>query len=365
MQLAQLVDVNELESFLRIQRMLALIGHRLEQYHPTSTAFDDHVDRYTEQARRQGMFQQMLTIRLTAALADGGVQALPLKGPFLSERLYRDLGARVSADIDLLVARTDLVHAVEILKTLGYRRYRLLPLSVSNPPALHERMVHPSGLANVELHWRVHRGETQFSAGMLARSVPGRDGVLVPAPGDELTALLLMYARDGFAGLRLAADVAAWWDRHARELGPCGIERLVREHPSISRTLTTAVALTERLVGVPGHRLLSQKELASASKLAMRFANWSLRGSRSQIDANAYLVEWVLSPPTQRPAVMYRQFVLASREIVGPEDHMWSRLGSIVSHTARVLRRFAIAIAIVLCRGTWVPLPKTPCDDSA
>ncbi len=280
-----------------------------------------------------------------------------------SERLYRDLGARVSADIDLLVARTDLVHAVEILKTLGYRRYRLLPLSVSNPPALHERMVHPSQLANVELHWRVHRGETRFSAGMLARSAPGRDGVLVAAPCDELTALLLMYARDGFAGLRLAADVAAWWDRHARELGPCGIEGLVREHPSISRTLTTAVALTERLVGVPGHRLLSQKELASASKLAMRLANWSLRGSRSQIDANAYLVEWVLSPPTQRPAVMYRQFVLASREIAGPEDHMWSRLGSIVSHTARVIRRFAIAIAIVLCRGTWVPLPTAPGDD--
>ena len=111
--------MNELEAFLRVQGMLALIGHRLEQHRPTSAAFRDHVDRYAEQARRQGMFQQMLTIRLTAALADGGVQALPLKGPFLSERLYRDLGARVSADIDLLVARTDLAHAVEILAGLG------------------------------------------------------------------------------------------------------------------------------------------------------------------------------------------------------------------------------------------------------
>ena len=171
---------------------------------------------------------------------------------------------------------------------------------------------------------------------MLARSVPGRDGVLVAEPGDELTALLLMYARDGFAGLRLAADVAAWWDRHADELGSCAIERLAQEHPTISRTLTTAVALTERLVGVPGHRLLSEKELASASELAMRLANWSLRGSRSQIDANAYLVEWVLSPATQRPAVMYRQFVLASREIAGPERSHVVTLGlDRFSHRAR------------------------------
>jgi len=359
LQLAQTVDMSRLEAVVRAQGMLTLVGHRLQQHFRPSAAFRSHMEEHAQQARRQGIFQEMLTIRLTAALAESGVRALPLKGPFLGERLYTDLGARVSADIDLLVARTDLLRAVEILAGVGYRRHRLLPLSLSNPPALHERMIHPSGLTDVELHWRVHWGEERFSAGMLARSVRERNGVLVAEPRDELTALLLMYARDGFAGLRLAADIAACWDRHAHELGSCGIVRVARDHPTILPTLATAVALTERLVGVPGDQLLSKKQCASASPLAIRLANWSLHGSRSQIDANAYLVELVLSHATERRAVMYRQFVLAPREAAGPDHHVRSRFSSIVSHTARVLRRFAIAIATVLLRGAWAPLPES------
>src|SRR5665648_405861 len=63
-----------------------------------------------------------ITIRLTAALADAGIRALPLKGPLLGERIHGELGARVSADIDLLVAGEDLVAAIEVLSTLGYGR---------------------------------------------------------------------------------------------------------------------------------------------------------------------------------------------------------------------------------------------------
>ena len=44
-----------------------------------------------------------------------GVVAVPLKGPFLAERLYGSSALRVSVDLDLLVARADLARAEAVL----------------------------------------------------------------------------------------------------------------------------------------------------------------------------------------------------------------------------------------------------------
>ena len=56
-----------------------------------------------------------------------------------------------------------------------------------------------------------------------------------PAPADELAALLLYYARDGFAGLRLAADIAAWWDANGRGLPDGALDDLVGAYPALAR----------------------------------------------------------------------------------------------------------------------------------
>jgi hypothetical protein len=52
-----------------------------------------------------------------------------------------------------------------------------------------------------------------FSAAVLERSLLV-DGMRRLEPVEQLAALLLFYARDGFLGLRFVADIAAWWDRH-------------------------------------------------------------------------------------------------------------------------------------------------------
>jgi hypothetical protein len=58
-------------------------------------------------------------------LSNGGIQAVVLKGMVLVERLYRIIGLRTVADIDLLVRRRDFVKAVEILEASGWKRYDL------------------------------------------------------------------------------------------------------------------------------------------------------------------------------------------------------------------------------------------------
>ena len=306
-ELASLADFRTLEALLRAQGMLSLIGQRLLEL--TDRAPDDFVERvrdYDRQAQRQGVHQQLITIRLAAALTDAGIRALPLKGPLLGERIHGELGARVSADIDLLVASDELVAAIEVLSTLGYERPpRALPPHLSRPD-LHECLRSKAGLPEVELHWRVHHYEQRFSAAMLARADPGPDGCLRPAAPDELIALLLFYVRDGMAGLRLLADLTCWWDRFGETLIPGEVDEPAREHPAIVSALTTAALTAQRLGGLPAEHFFDPETLSRASHLAMRLSNWPMRGRKSQIAANVALIDCLLSPRDQRRALVTR-----------------------------------------------------------
>jgi hypothetical protein len=69
-------------------------------------------------------------------------------------------------------------------------------------PDLHHRLEHP-GRPAIDLHWRLHWHEEAFARDLLGRA--RATGTIAAA--DEAAALLLFYARDGFYGLRLAADI--------------------------------------------------------------------------------------------------------------------------------------------------------------
>jgi hypothetical protein len=362
--LADRLDFEALEMLLREEGMLGLIGQRLRDTARLAlpSPFCNHVEDYTLTARRQGLYQQMLTIRLMAALEEEDVRVLPLKGPLLGERLYGDIGARVSADIDLLVAESDFSRAIDVVVGLGYeRRWNASPSTLRH--ALHECLVHPSGLPEVEMHWRMHWYESRFSADLLSRSERGADGLLRPSLSDELAELLLLYARDGFSGLRLVADVAAWWDRYGAELKPCGLTETASEYPALERSLATAALLAERLVGVPARDIFPACMLSRASHTAVRLANWPLRGSAGQISANISLVDWALAPPGQCRALVRRYLLLSDEDL----RSRWPEAGSSslslswrrTMHAMRVLRRYAVASWVLALRRVWTPVPRS------
>jgi len=363
-ELASRADSRALEVLLRTQGMLSLIGQRLLEL--TDRAPDDFIERvhdYDRQAQRQGVDQQLITIRLIAALTEAGIRALPLKGPLLGERIHGELGARVSADIDLLVAGDDLVAAIETLSTLGYERApRAQPPHLLRPD-LHECLRSTAGLPEVELHWRVHHYEQRFSAAMLARAEPGPNGCLRLAAPDELIALLLFYVRDGMAGLRLLADLTGWWDRFGDTLIPGEVDQLTHEHPAIVSALATAALTARELGGLPAEDLFDSATLLRASRSAMRLSNWSLRGRKSQIAANVALIDYLLSPQDQRRTLVTRHLWRDEAALHGEWSDTACTRGMLmrarILHIARLSVRCAIALWQLRRGREWAPVPAS------
>jgi hypothetical protein len=362
-ELASRTDFRTLETLLRTQGILSLVGQRLLAL--TDRAPDGFVERvrdYDRQAQRQGIDQQLLTVRLTTALSEAGIRALPLKGPLLGERIHGELGARVSADIDLLVEDADLVAAIDVLSTLGYRHApRAIPPHLSRPD-LHECLRSTVGLPEIELHWRVSYYEEQgFSAGMLRRSSPGPDGCLFPMVPDELIALLLFYARDGMVGLRLLADLTSWWDRFGGMLTPGEMDELAREHTSIICAVATAALTAERLGGLPAQDLFEPEILSRASRPAIRLSNWCTRGRKSQIAANLLMVDYLLCPRNQRGTLVTRHLWREEGALCGE----WAEtavtrsalMRARILHIARVSGRCLIALWQLRRGGEWAPVP--------
>jgi hypothetical protein len=246
---------------------------------------------------------------------------------------------RQSRDVDVLVERGNLELAASALGPLGWRRE-------DGPvagPILHVRLVHDDALPDIEVHWRVHWYETEFSARALARAQPGPTGVRRLSPVDDLAALMLYHARDGFAGLRHPSDIAAWWDAQERGSWPL-LEPIVRAYPSLTRALVASATLLERLVGVPAAGLVEPpSRLPWGPRAAVALANPLMRGAPAQITAEVSLVDGLLAPRGQRAAFFRRRAMPSERQL--PASAVGRPIAvARVEHSLRLLRRYALAL---------------------
>ena len=317
--LADRVDPARLIRLLRAQTLLPLAGSRLAGLgEPTSPELAAAVDADREAFRRRGSAQSMLGLRWATKLEAAGIPCLPLKGALLGQRIHGDLGLRGAGDVDLLVPAAQLGDAVEILRDDGFGT-PADRTSANGLPEIHFRLDDPKGaLPSVELHWRVHWYEESFSSELLQRSTFGEAGYRVARPADELASLLLFYARDGFVGLRLASDIAAWWDASGGDLSAGGLQPIADQHPELGFALPTAARVADRLVGLPSADLLDERPaLRRRSRTAARLANWNLAGSHDRNVTNYHLVDWLLSPPGGGAAALRRQLLREPRPRTG------------------------------------------------
>jgi hypothetical protein len=327
---------------LVLQRLVPLLGARLLEVAGrfAAPAFAAAVEAEMQASRRAGALMELTTLRVAAALETAGIANVPLKGPLLARSLHGDPGMRFSRDIDVLVAREDLRRAAAALEPLGWR-----PEHGGGEPLLHVALRHGSGLPEVELHWRLHWYETEFAARALARGHTGPDGVRRLQGVDELTALLLYHARDGFAGLRHAIDAAAWWDAHGAAHDGVLLAEAAVEHPALEPALTASATVLERLVGVPADRLVpGAPGLPLGPRRAVTLANPLMRGRPEQITAEITLVDGLLAPPGQRGAFVRRR-VLVDRHDLPPAMRHRSLAAARAEHVLRVLRRLPLALA--------------------
>jgi hypothetical protein len=216
------------------------------------------------------------------------------------------------------VASDQLQTAVEVVRGLGYYAPSD-PVGHCGLPLLHFALVHERGeLPPVELHWRVHWYERSFASERLLPREVDPLGEWRPAPADELVALLLFYARDGFIDLRLATDLSAWWDVYGAELPPGALDEVLRVYPAFARVVRVAVEVAEKVVGLPAAQIIGDMpKLGLRDRIAVRLANPNPHISQSQLYADRGLIDGLLAPPGGFGAFIRRQVLppLEVREV--------------------------------------------------
>lgn len=338
----------QLQRTLWRRKLLGTLGPRIAELSEEG-ASDDFlagVEQVMEAGRRHGAYLQLVTLRLAATLADAGIHTTVLKGPTLGEAIYGDPGRRISSDIDLLVAKEQLSGAVEVMRGLGYNPHTDY-VDKSGLPGLHFALRHERGeLPPVELHWRIHWYECNFAAERLLPSVGARMGEWRPAPADELVALLLFYARDGFVDLRLATDVGAWWDAFGAGVGYGALTETLRAYPAFARVIPAAATVAERVVGLPARQVIGDaSRLGLRGLMATRLADPNPRASSHQVFADTGLVDGLLAPPGGLSAFIRRKVVLP-REILSEYAQITQddRVKSTFGYGVRILARYGLAL---------------------
>lgn len=343
------IDSSHLVLLMDRLRLGGLVGRRLLDLGPKLDPWlEAQIDACIERARRDGTAHELITLAILAKLEQARIRALGLKGSILARQVYDDPGARTAGDIDILVAAADLDRAIEVVQQMGWRHERH-DSRATHLPVLHETLARPE-LPRVELHWRVHWYETQFAPDALARAEhPAPHQPLVMLPADGLAALMLFYARDGFFGLRLAADVAAWWDRRCDGVDPdVLIDPIATAYPGLAGPLEVARPLLRDLVGVPTRAGPAGVRRRLAGQLATPFADLD----PAQILANASLADLLLAPPGHLGAAVGRELQKIPEHLERPlrvQDGLTAyRKRS--EHSLRVLRRWAMALLPALLR---------------
>lgn len=347
--LAGKVDGRRLVELLLRMRLLALVGGRLRELGFTGVAELEHeLDSFRAAARRWGVGTELAALEVLERLESAGIRALPLKGSTLARQLYGDIAARTSVDLDILVAADDLAGAIAVGEELGWRWLHDVPRT-GGLPLLHETLIHPS-LPRIELHWRVHWYEGRFAADALARATqPTAHAPLEMQPLDGLIALMLFYARDGFAGLRFPADAAAWWDlKCADSVGSAAGDLVAELYPRLGAPVSVASKLLTGLVGIPPEPpLVAPFRWRVAAGLASPF----LEDGRQQAEANAGLIDLLLAPPCAAGDAwrrVMRNAPVDGSQSAAPASPQWR--GSL-SHMVRVTSRWALAFVPAIMRA--------------
>ncbi len=150
------------------------------------------------------------------ALQERGIEVIVLKGLYLVEQVYPEIGLRTFSDLDLLVRREQLAEALSLMQNQGYRLSTWYDPQAQNTDIKHlpplEKAQHPT----LELHWSILEEDEPFeieAAGLWERAVEATiAGVKTRAldPEDLLLHLSLhfTYQHRLRGGLRNLYDIA-------------------------------------------------------------------------------------------------------------------------------------------------------------
>ena len=171
---AKEVDWEYLFLLARRHSVVPLLYLQLHQ-HASDLVPEEHLQKlkqhYQENSARNTVLAAELC-RLIGLFEDSGIKAIPYKGPVLSLFAYGDLALRRFVDLDVIVRKTDVLKARDILLADGYTPSKSLAL---HQQELLLRTQHNMQFWRdnrrliVELHWEVapHLFASSVSAGQI------------------------------------------------------------------------------------------------------------------------------------------------------------------------------------------------------
>jgi hypothetical protein len=209
-----------------------------------------------------------------AALARDGVDAIPLKGPWIADRLHHPADTRPTHDLDLLVRREDMTAAGSRLRELGYVQ---VP-NAEAPPT--EHLVYESEHSTqwrpgIDIHCHITGlGDEPWLDRLWGRVVwqPFRGSrVLAMSSTDLLLYLSVHSARHGWLHLCHFLDLAQALDAEGRTVD---WELLDREAGGVHRAgaLRLSLAVAVHLCGArpPPARLARPSARTAVGELMLR-----------------------------------------------------------------------------------------------
>jgi Uncharacterised nucleotidyltransferase len=244
-----------------------------------------------------------------------GIPVIPLKGVALAESLYGDVTLRVCSDMDILVPRHAVGHALELLQADGYRsadRYhvgateidRLLRSSMEyglvSPPASLRYLL--------ELHWDIAwrwRADSRMVDDLWADARPGTvlgADTWTLSPEWELLYLAVHAARHRWSVLKWLVDIHEVCIRGGFDWA--GVEDRARRF-GLERALHLSLAACQALLGTPlppelrGHA--PPRRLRALSAAPVTVGGWrevlsAVRMFRRPTDKLRYLGRLLLQP---------------------------------------------------------------------
>jgi hypothetical protein len=180
--------------------------------------------------------------RILGALSQDNVPVIPLKGVYLAEKVYGNIGLRGMIDIDLLVPRQQLSQALKVLQGSGYRPIHPFQIEAECRVRHHLPPLYKDGGHTTELHWTLAPPPAPFKIPIdrvWQNTHRGRltgEAIQELTPEDLLLHLCLHAAYLDFfsTGLRPLCDIA-WtvqtfqeqidWQKLIRQARQWGVER--------------------------------------------------------------------------------------------------------------------------------------------
>lgn len=245
----------EVAALARQQGVAPLLYHRLKQMGvelPGAVAEELRRTYYTNIGRNLVLYGELG--KVLQRLQEKNIAVIVLKGAYLAEAVYENIGLRSMCDIDLLVKQEDLLRVEQELLRMGYStRQHDHVVGQENKHFVY--VLTKSGL-QVEIHWALFEGKHPFQIdleGLWSRTQPVRLAQ-VPALAlsyeDLLLHLCLHTANHTyFMLLRMFYDIGELVRRKGLELDWQAIERGARDWGAL-RSVYVILRLAQELLGV-------------------------------------------------------------------------------------------------------------------